>query len=69
MKIRLKCATNIAGQKVPMDSPGKNNVMEKTCLVASDTDARQAINSQHATLATVDDHINFTLKTEKTAVK
>ena len=64
MKIKLKCTTIIAGQKVPMTSIGKGKkaLAEKTVLDAPSIDARAAINRQHATLASAADTVNFELK-------
>lgn len=71
MKILLKCATTIAGQKVPMTSigKGKNAIAEKTCLEAPSIEARAAINRQHAILAPAKSAVNFELKQKTEAVK
>lgn len=72
MKIVLKCATEIAGQMVPMTSiggKGKEAHAQPTCLDAPEKEARAAINRQHAVLAPAKSKVNFNLKKPAPATK
>ena len=71
MKIILKCTTKIDGQEVPMTSigQGQNALAKATCLDASDSEARAAINRQHAILAPAETEINFEFDEVKKTAK
>lgn len=64
MKIILVCSTIIDGKKVPGTTTVDKETV-KTCIDCSDSEARAAINRQHAKLATADDKVNYPAKAAK----